>query len=346
LFERFYVPMENTSRSLFAALFGIPDVNVHHSSSRNPLAVRQRTILNAFVDHEKLYFLGGSASWGNIRGLLSHNIERLTIFEERDYDLPRHDVWGISDADLFMVANRELRARDDRPFFAIIQTAGNHRPFRIPKDARGFQPRRAGKERLCESGFYSEEEFNGLGFLDHCLGYFFDLARQEAWFDNTIFVVFGDHGTTAGSLDRRFGGLALASHHVPLLVHAPSLLGGPRVVEGVMSELDLMPTLAGLLGKPYVNETLGKDVFEPTTRASGAFTFTAFENPPSVGLIEDEYYAIVAPDDSVSLFSLAPQVFDEVDLSAELPERAARMAELTRGVHQAARHLVYASSRK
>ena len=66
----FYVPMENTSRSLFGALFGIPDVSAETSSSRNPLVVHQHTIINAFRGYERLFFLGGSANWGNIRGML------------------------------------------------------------------------------------------------------------------------------------------------------------------------------------------------------------------------------------------------------------------------------------
>ncbi|HLP61204.1 MAG TPA: sulfatase-like hydrolase/transferase, partial [Candidatus Deferrimicrobium sp.] len=128
-FTNHFVPMENTSRSLFALITGMPDASRGRYSSWNPLLVDQNTIMNYFTGYKKMYFLGGSANWGNIRGVLSHNIKDLEIFEEGSYRSPVLDVWGISDADLFMEANEILRDVKDQPFFALIQTAGNHRPF-------------------------------------------------------------------------------------------------------------------------------------------------------------------------------------------------------------------------
>ena len=94
--------------------------------------------MNAFKDHRKFYFLGGSASWANIRGLLANNIPGLEIYEEGSYTSPRVDVWGISDLSLFEEANDVLK-NSDEPFFAIIQTSGNHRPYTIPEDNKGFK---------------------------------------------------------------------------------------------------------------------------------------------------------------------------------------------------------------
>jgi hypothetical protein len=68
LFRRFYTPAFGTARSVFALVTGIPDVETHETASRNPLIVNQHTIINAFEGYEKLYFLGGSLNWGNVRG--------------------------------------------------------------------------------------------------------------------------------------------------------------------------------------------------------------------------------------------------------------------------------------
>jgi phosphoglycerol transferase MdoB-like AlkP superfamily enzyme len=85
LFRRFYVPSAGTARSVFSFVTGIPDVETRETSSRNPLIVEQHTILNAFEGYEKYYFLGGSANWANIRGLLARNIPGLKIYEEGSY---------------------------------------------------------------------------------------------------------------------------------------------------------------------------------------------------------------------------------------------------------------------
>lgn len=344
LFNKFFVPMENTSRSLFAALFGIPDVSTSRSSSRNPLVVNQHTILNAFKDHSKHYFLGGSANWGNIRGMLSHNIDDLDIIDEAAFTSPVHDVWGISDADLFMEANEMLAKKTKEPFFAIIQTAGNHRPFRIPADSKGFKTEHAEKDVLTENGFYSLEEYNGFRFLDHSLGYYFDQARKEEYYNNTVFLIFGDHGTGNGSHDRRFGGLSTGPFHVPFLIHAPSLIEKKGMIDSVMSELDVMPTLAALMGKPYINTTLGRDVLDPAIKKKkGAFTFTPFEYPPRFGFMDDNYYVNVEPDESYALYKLDSS--EAEDIKNTEPERADYMAKMAIAFHEFSKHLLYHNKR-
>ncbi|MCP5108988.1 MAG: LTA synthase family protein, partial [bacterium] len=284
LFTRYFVPMENTSRSLFAFMIGIPDVTPGRYSSWHPLLVNQQTLMNAFTG-EKLYFLGGSANWGNIRGVLSHNIEELKIFEEGSYSSPVHDVWGISDADLFMEANRVIRGNKKKPFFAIIQTSGNHRPFRIPGNSRGFKTADIDEEILKKNGFYSLKEYNGFRFLDHCLGYYFDLAEKEEYFNNTIFVILGDHGTMGGAVDTRFGDLSFGSYHVPMLIYAPGYIKTPQTITTVMSHLDLLPSLAGFVGKPFTNTAFGRNIFDPRFKEKMfAFTYTAFRSVPRIGL--------------------------------------------------------------
>ena len=110
-FNRFYVPSQATARSIFGAVTGIPDVSQSKSGSRNPFIVNQNSVINALTEHKKYYFLGGSANWGNIRGIFTHNVEGIKVFEEGDYSSPRMDVWGISDYHLFKEANDVSKSR-------------------------------------------------------------------------------------------------------------------------------------------------------------------------------------------------------------------------------------------
>ena len=145
LYTRFFTPTWGTARSVWATVTGLPDVETHLTATRNPLIVAQHTILNDFAGYEKLYFLGGSLSWANIRGLLAANVEGLRIFEEGSYAAPRVDVWGISDLDLFAEATRVFSATR-QPFVAIVQTSGSHRPYTIPANRGGFdRPPRRGR---------------------------------------------------------------------------------------------------------------------------------------------------------------------------------------------------------
>lgn len=343
LFRRFFVPSHGTARSVFTLLTGIPDVEVNETSSRNPLAVEQYTIVNAFEGYEKLYFLGGSATWGNIRGLLTGNIAGLRLYEEGDYDAPRVDVWGISDLSLFEAANQRLRELGNRPFFAIIHTSGHHRPYTIPADNRGFVRVEADERELRKAGFVSLAEFNAFRFLDHSLGWFFEHARHEPYFANTVFVLLGDHGLPGSAAHLPYGTaeLALVRFQVPLLIYAPGLLGPGREIETVASEVDVLPTVASLAGVPYLNTTLGRDLFDPRfDRSRYALTLTDQFRVPEVGLLGERFYLRMPRDGGAATLHDLASTDPVADVAAAHPDAARGMQALCRGLYETARYMV------
>lgn len=343
LFSRFFVPSTGTARSIFTALFGIPDVEFNSTSTRNPLVVDQHTIINSMQGYDKLYFIGGSASWGNLRGVLSHNVPGLRIYEEGDFDAPRGDVWGISDLKLFEEANAVLRTERDKPFFAIIQTAGNHRPYTIPEDNGGYQWLEPKQDNLNPLGFISKQEFNSFRFLDHSLGRFMALARREAYFSNTVFFIFGDHGVPgfADHLPSGFGKHQLTQHQVPFLIYGPGLLKGGRVIDTIASELDVMPTIASVLGRPYLNTTLGRDLLDPKGSARRyAFILIPYVNPAPIGLLDEEFYFVIDSARRPRLY-LYRSAQPTTDVTAQFPERRGEMEHLTRGIYETARYMLY-----
>lgn len=347
LFTNFFVPSTGTARSIFTALFGIPDVQAGSTSTRNPLVVDQHTIINAMQDYEKLYFIGGSANWGNLRGVLSHNVRGLRIYEEGDYEAPRTDVWGISDLKLFEEANAVLRKKSGKPFFAVIQSAGNHRPYTIPEDSGGYQWLEPEADDLNPLGFISAKEFNSFRFLDYSLGRFMALARKEAYFKNTVFFMFGDHGVPgyAKHLPPGMGKHQLTQHKVPFLIYGPHLLAGSREITSIASELDVMPTIAGVLGRPYLNTTLGRNLLEPAPGARRyAFILIPYTNPAPIGLLDDEFYFLI---DSARRPRLYRYLSDnpEADVSAQFPQQRERMEHLTRGLYETARYMLYNNRR-
>ncbi len=100
-------------------------------------ALKQHTIINNFEEYDKMYFLGGSPEFNNFQGLLK-NIDGLQMHAEGTFRSPKMNVWGISDKNLFLEANKVFK-KQQKPFFAIIQTADNHRPFMIPPEDRDFE---------------------------------------------------------------------------------------------------------------------------------------------------------------------------------------------------------------
>ncbi|MGZ3809519.1 MAG: LTA synthase family protein, partial [Bacteriovorax sp.] len=166
LFPKFYTPTVATARSVFAAVTSLPDISKVETGSRNPFVVNQHTAIGELKGYEKYYFLGGSANWGNIRGVLSYNIPDLHIYEEGSYKSPRVDVWGISDLNLFKEATQTLNEMGkDKPFFALIQSSGFHRPYSIPEDSDGFKvltKNDISEKEIRDFGFESLEEYNAM----------------------------------------------------------------------------------------------------------------------------------------------------------------------------------------
>ena len=301
-FKNFFTPSTGTARSVWTFITGLPDIEKNKTSSRNPLIVDQHTIINAFKDHRKLYFLGGSASWANVRGLLSSNIPDLKLYEEGSYDSPDIDVWGISDLSLFREANAVFREQT-QPFFAVIQTSGNHRPYTIPEDNEGFDVWTDDdlSVDVKSYGFASLEELNSFRFMDHSIGHFIKIAKKEPYFDNTLFVFFGDHGIHAPTGDHvpAFEAqLNLQGLRVPLVFYGKSVISKPKVFDTIASEVDVLPTIASITGTSYLNTTLGRDLTDDTFNDNRyAFTIEHGSNR-TIGLLSDEYYLLMQADGS------------------------------------------------
>ena len=293
-FENCFTPHYGTARGVWATLTGIPDVEAVETASRNPALVDQHTIINDFVGYEKFYFIGGSSSWANIRGLLTNNILGLKLFEEDSFRSPRADVWGISDKNLFQEAH-EVLTQQTKPFFAIIQTADNHRPYTIPQeDLREFTKASVSADVLQRAGFDSLEEMNAFRYTDFCFKKFIEAAKKSAYFDNTVFVFVGDHGID-GDAGTRFPPAwtehKLSAYHVPLLFYSPKLVPAQRV-PAVASMVDILPTLAGIVNIPYRNNTLGRDLLHQQKVDAGAsnVAFIIDRHDQWIGVVAGHYF--------------------------------------------------------
>ena len=298
-FERCFSPHFSTARGLFAIITGIPDAQLFKFSTRNPEALTQHTIIDNFEGYNKHYFLGGSPEFNNFEGLL-HNVDGLQMHVEGSFTSPRINVWGISDKDLFLEANKVFRVQD-KPFFAIIQTSDNHRPYMVPAGDTDFVKETVPEEELVKYGFESLEEYNTFRYSDYCFRKFMEAAEKESYFHNTIFVFIGDHGV-AGDASALYPAAwtthRLTDEHVPLLFYAPHILQ-PQKRSEVVSQIDVLPTIAGMIQQPYVNTTLGRDLLDPGKKYNYAFiTNTAGK----IGIVTDDFYYIKNlnfPDDKM-----------------------------------------------
>lgn len=321
-FNRCFTPGYGTARGVWTTITGIPDVALSKTSSRNPNAVNQHTIMNDFKGYEKFYLIGGSLSWANIRGILTNNIADLHIYEQDDYKAAKVDVWGVSDKNLLLSANK-IFAGQQRPFIAVVQTADNHRPYTIPdEDKAQFRLLNPPADSLKRYGFETAEEYNAFRYTDFCFQQFIEAAKKEAYFNNTIFVFVGDHGIggDAGDMFPRAWSSELTAMHVPLLFYAPGLFPHQEYSFPV-SQCDVLPTAAGLCRIPYHNTTLGRDLLSPFIQDDPSKQLAFIYNPDRrrIGIVKDSVFCSynIEGKPQPQFFSLKDNTVPALDQAAQ-----------------------------
>ncbi len=347
-FENFYVPVSGTAKTVWASITGIPDVSTKETATRNPHISEQRVIHNAFTEHEKLYFIGGNASWANMSSMIEQSIDGVTLYQEDYWQSPATDVWGISDLDLFNEVDQMLAAREsDEPFMAYIQTAGNHRPFSIPENRGDFETVSVDAEQLSDWGFRSNKQLNAVRFLDYCVGDFFARAKTSGYFDNTIFVLYGDHNnriTSTPHMAPFYEALDLDGLHVPHMIYAPELLE-PQVVKDAVSLVDVVPTVAGLLGLDYQNTALGRDVFTSLEAQTGkerfVFTSTSDQKNPTIGLVSNRHMLRLKMRNGEAALHDLTSSDPAKDIRQDNPELYSTLRPLTEGVYELSLYHMY-----
>ncbi|MDR2112354.1 MAG: LTA synthase family protein [Candidatus Accumulibacter sp.] len=344
--RNFYVPVTGTAKTVWASITGTPDVSRTESATRNPFLLPQHTVLNAFAAHGKHYAIGGSSGWAHMSALIKSSIDGVQLHEEGEWKSPNIDVWGISDLALFRETDALLRALPkDRPFFIIIQTADNHPPFTIPADNDGFEIKELPDDALPNSGFRGNAQYNAVRLLDHNIGRFMAMAKESGYYDDTIFVLYGDHNGRISRIpfkSRAYEELNLESLHVPGIIHAPKLID-PRVTEEATSLIDLLPTVAGLLGVEYRNTTLGRDIQLPAPEGERAVPLVLREGAfPLLGVVTRRHLLRMNADGSqAALYEVDSNEIE--NLASRHPEEFARLSALARGLHETARVMLYSN---
>lgn len=199
--------------------------------------------------YQSLFIYGGDSYFDNMKTFFSSN--GFQVVDQSDFTKKESTfstVWGVCDEDLFNKSLSVLSqaAKSDKPFFANIMTVSNHRPYTYP-DGKIDIP----SARKCREG--------GVKYTDYAIGQFLKKAEQLPWFKNTVFVITADHcASSAGSTE-----IPLQEYHIPCLIYAPGFIK-PSVNNVLMSQIDIMPTVFGLLNMSYPSRFFGQNVLSPS----------------------------------------------------------------------------------
>ena len=296
LFTRFFSNGTRGHQGIYATLASFPNLPGYEYLMQQPEGTSSFSglpVLLKQLGYSDVYVYNGDFSWDNQEGFFKN--QGMTRFIGRKYYRnPRvqDPTWGVSDEDMFNMAVKELveLCVQDRPFFAVLQALSNHTPHPMPerlpiKPVHGFGE--------------LDKHLTAMRYSDWALGRFFERVEKNPCFSETLFVILGDHGF---SLTEQVSSIDLLRFHIPLLIIGPGVrqtFGAVRKTVG--SQVDVVPTIMGLMGRPYVNQCWGRDLLALEEEDQGFCVIKPSGSDQTVALVEGDNLLVKSPDQPVEL---------------------------------------------
>ena len=230
------------------------------------------------------FLYGGDAFFDNMEDFYTGNgygiVDKKTFTSE---EITFANVWGVCDEDMYNKAIKVMNgeAKQNKPFFNHIMTVSNHRPFTYPNNKINIPGDAKSRD-------------GGVKYTDFAMKKFFEMASKQPWFANTVFVILADHcASSAGKTE-----LPVDKYRIPAMIYSSGYIQ-PKQYTNLMSQIDVMPTLFGLLNFNYQSKFYGQDVLKPDYKPRALIA-----TYQDLGLIKDNVLTVISPKQQVKQFQL------------------------------------------
>lgn len=188
---------------------------------------------------------------------------------EYNNDIDYDGQWGIWD-EPFLKKTAYHMSTLKEPFFTSIFTLSSHNPYKVPEKYKGKFPK--GNYEITES----------IGYADYALKQFFNDARKQKWFNNTLFVITPDHTSIS---DDPFYSNLVGQYSIPIIIYKSGIT--PKVEERTVQQIDILPTVLDYLNydKPFYS--FGKSMLTDSKQPA------IFYNSPYFCCVQDSFFYIL-----------------------------------------------------
>ncbi len=279
-FDNFYSAGIHTFNGVFSTLFSFPALYRQHPMKESSM-FKYRGIASALkkLGYTTTYFTTHDGQFDNIEGFLKGN-DFDNIISKEDYPTDKaKTTLGVPDDFMFEFSMPLLDKMNEsnKPFLAVYMTASDHTPYYVPDY---FTPKQKEKDKQI------------VEFADYSLRKLIQLSAQKKWFNNTLFVFVADHGAPLTAVYD----ISLDYHHIPLLFYAPSIIKDKKTINAMGGQVDVFPSIMGLLNLPFENNTLGINLFNKER----SYIYT--NNDEKFAVIDKEWFVIVKLDGGIGLY--------------------------------------------
>jgi lipoteichoic acid synthase len=250
LAERAHVVVPRSSKATVAANCGIEPA-LYPGPEFGPDGIPAHCLAHLLKGqgYQTVFFASISAAMDNF-GAVVEGSGYEEFYSADDMDTKGFEVtntFGYEDDIMLKPSEEWLKEHRDEPFMAEYMTGTGHAGYECIPNRYGTQ------------NFSEDEEIdryhNCLLMLDHFLENLIDQYKELGLYEDTIFVIFGDHGEGFGEHGRHMHGDTIYEEGltVPLLVHAPGWFEDGERVKGLSSQIDILPTVVEMLGYEVEN---------------------------------------------------------------------------------------------
>jgi phosphoglycerol transferase MdoB-like AlkP superfamily enzyme len=258
--------------------------------------------------YNSVFLYGGRGAFDSMRSYALRNgwdrfLEHNPPFHD-DFPHPEFaTVWGVCDEEVFARGIEEFRAlaQTGKPFLGTIMSVSNHKPFTYPAGRIPEDPNKPARTRE-----------KAVKYSDWCLGQFFEKARKEAFWTNTVFVVVADHGA------RVYGSQAIPifSYEIPLVILGSSVVKAPQRSGALGNSLDVSPTILGLIGRPYETLFFGRDLLNDPPEGARAL----LNHSRDIGMFAHDRMVVLSLGKTAEYYAGNPKVAELTPVGQPGPE--------------------------
>ena len=316
LFDRFFSNGTHTHQGMFATMACFPNLPGFEYLMQTPEGSHKLSGLPELLSARKfddVYVYNGDFAWDNQSGFFSN--QGMTTFVGRnDYVDPvfSDPTWGVSDQDMFNRGLEELKKREGKePFYALLQTLSNHTPYALPTPLP--------VEPVTDRGSLNEH-LTAMRYSDWALGQFFEKARKEPYFKETLFVVVGDHGF---GNEQQISEMDLGRFNVPLLLIGPGIQEkfGARN-DTVGTQVDIVPTIMGRLGGEFRQQCWGRDLLTLPEGDKGTGVIKPSGSDQTVAVISGDHLLVQPKDMPAKVWQYKLGANPEAKVVTDSPDEA------------------------
>ncbi len=295
MFKNAYATGTRTVRGLEAIITSFPPIPSESILKRpgNENVANWGEVMKSHGYHSSFLY-GGYGLFDNMNYFFGNNgfeLSDRTDVKEQTFT----NIWGVCDEDLFNHAIKyyDKIATTGKPFFSLIMSTSNHKPYTFPEGIPGVPTSGGGREA-------------GVRYADYAIGKFFEEAPKHDWYKNTLFVVIADHDARVYGRSQ----VPIERYRIPLVLIAPDRIK-PQVIDNIISQIDLAPTVLKLLGLDFTAPFYGRDVLDPNLPSSHPIMMSHNHN---VALLDGDKLAVLGLKQSATLFSYNSVTYEQEQL--------------------------------